>query len=351
MDHSTTPRRLFLKFWRPLVGLTGLVVIIIWAGGSCNSKVPPSKISYEPGAALPENAQVYAVSKEAVTPRTDVVGTVASEEKIHLSARIPGYVNEVLVSAGTRVTSGQNLISLDDREIRELLRAAQSQFKLADIEYRRTRGLFEKQATTEQVLVAAESMYSSARAEFQRVQVMMTYARITSPMDGIVIDRRIEAGDLANPGQVLLTLYDPTRMRLEAPVPVRLVGRLSLNQQVSVTLDRPEKTYTGTVTEIVNEVDPMTRTQLVKVHLIDAGEDVLPGTFGRLWVEEDARDGIYVPRSSVYPIGQLEMVQVAEKDRVYRRLVRTGPVRNDRVEIISGLSEGEKVLLNPAKEE
>ena len=58
--------------------------------------------------------------------------------------------------------------------------------------------------------------------------MMMSYAQITSPIDGIVTDRRIEVGDLANPGQVLLTVYDSEHMRLEAPVPVRLVDRLAL---------------------------------------------------------------------------------------------------------------------------
>ena len=349
MNKDTMTIRKIRRLWRPLVGIAGLIVIIIWAGGSCNSKVSPGKVSYEPGFDLPSGAQKYTVTGISVTPRIDVVGTVASEEKIHLSARFPGYVKEVFVSAGTRVTKGQALITLDDREIAELKRAAASQYKLSEIEYKRTRSLFEKKATTDQALVAAESMYTSARAEYQRVEVMLSYTKITSPISGIVIDRRVEAGDLANPGQVLLTVYDPKSMRLEAPVPVRLIDNLSLEQIVEVTLDRPEKTFTGVVTEIVSEVDPTTRTQEVKVHLEGAGEEVLPGTFGRLWVNTDTRDGIYVPGTAVYRIGQLDMVQVVEADRGYRRLVRTGPAYGNAVEVISGISEGEIIVLNPAK--
>ena len=339
------------KLWRPLAGIIGLAIIIIWAGGSCNSKVSPGKVPHEPGFAIAEDAETYTATKEPVTPRIDVVGTVESEEKIHLSSRIPGYVKKVFVSAGARVVKEQPLITLDDREVREQMRAAGSQFKLAETEYKRTRGLYEKKATTEQALVAAESMYASARAELQRIQVMISYTKITSPIDGILIDRRIEAGDLANPGQILLPVYDPKRMRLVAPVPVRLVNKLSLNQKMDVVLDRPGRTYSGMVTGIVSEVDPMTRTQQVKVSLEDFDENILPGTFGRLFVEDEPRNGILAPLSSVYRIGQLEMVQVVEDNRVFRRLVRTGPVHAGQIEIISGLDDGEIILVNPVKEE
>jgi RND family efflux transporter MFP subunit len=339
------------KLWRPLAGIMGLIVIVIWAGGSCTPRVSPGKAAYEPGFALPDNAETLTVSRQIITPYIDVVGTVESEEKIHLSSRIPGYVKEVFVSAGTTVVKDQVLVTLDDREIKEQLRAARSQFRLAETEYNRTRGLYEKKATTEQALVAAESMYSSARAELQRVQVMLSYAKITSPINGIVIDRRIEVGDLANPGQLILVVYDPRRMRLVAPVPVRLVEKLSLGGKLDVVLDRPAKTYTGMVTEIVSEVDPTTRTQQVKVHLEDADGDILPGTFGRLLVEDEARDGILTPGQCVYRIGQLEMVQVVEEDRVLRRLVRTGPIHDGQIEIISGLKGGEEILLNPIKEQ
>lgn len=338
------------KLWRPLAGIMGLIVIVIWAGGSCTPKVSPGKTSYEPGFALPDHAETLIVSSQTIIPYIDVVGTVESEEKIHLSSRIQGYVKEVFVSAGTTVVKDQLLVTIDDREINEQLRAARSQFNLAQTEYKRTRSLYEKQATTEQALVASESMYSSARAELQRVQVMLSYAKITSPIKGIVIDRRIEVGDLANPGQLVLVVYDPRRMRLVAPVPVRLVEKLSMGDKLDVVLDRPAKTYTGEVTEIVSEVDPTTRTQQVKVHLEDAHEDILPGTFGRLLVEDEARDGILAPGQCVYRIGQLEMVQVVEQGRVLRRLVRTGPVHAHRIEILSGLKGGEEILINPVKE-
>jgi RND family efflux transporter MFP subunit len=292
-----------LKVWKPIAGVLGLAMVILYSSGSCRAKVNPGKLDYETGIALPIGAETFTVKLEKRAPRIDVVGTVASEEQIHLSARISAYVKKVFVSAGSVVKKGETMVTLDDREIAEQLATVEAQLKQAETEYQRAKQLLENKATTAQAFIAAESAYNGAKAQMERARVMMSYARITSPIDGVVIDRRIEVGDLANPGQVLLTVYDSEHMRLEAPVPVRLVDQLALNQDVEVKLDRPDKTFKGRVSQIVSEIDPMSRTQLVKIRLEGVSGDVLPGTFGRLFVDDIARETFLVPTSAVYRSG------------------------------------------------
>ena len=343
-------KQLLPRLWRAsriLLGLIALVLLIAWATGFLTPKVRPGTVPLERGLPVPTDATLHTVTSEMVAPRIDVVGTASSEEVTRLSARISAAVQEVLVSAGSAVTNGQILVRLDDRDLRENVAAAEAALVLAESEYNRTRGLFERNATTEQALTAAESAFRSAQAQAEASRVVLTFASIASPMDGIVTERRVEAGDLAHPGHVLLTVYNPNRMRLEAPVPVRLIERLQLGAAVQVDLERPARTFQGTVTEIVGEIDPLSRTQRVRVRLADADGQVLPGTFGRLWVEDDARESILVPRSAVYRSGQLELVQVVENERALRRAVRTGARRDDDVEILSGLQSGEVILLEP----
>ena len=338
------------KHLKLLVGLVGLAIVIAWSGGFLSKKVKPGVLEDQAGVAVPADAATVAVKAESAPVRVEVIGTTASEEKINLSARIPAYVSEVLASAGDRVKKGQKLIVLDDRDIRQQLAAAEAQLNQAKTEYERAKQLFEKEATTQQALTAAESMYAGARAQVEQVKVMLTYAQVESPIDGIVTERRIQAGDLANPGMLLLAVYDPLRMRLEAPVPVRLVDRLALGQEAEVALDRPARVLKGQVAEIVSEIDAASRTQLVKVHLDGVAGDVLPGTFGRLWVDAEAREAVFVPVSAVRQIGQLSFVQVVRDARAVRRLVKTGPVRGGRIEILSGLRAGETILANPIQE-
>jgi RND family efflux transporter MFP subunit len=332
------------------IGILGLAAVVVWSGGFLSSKVDPAVLDHEAGLAIPEGAATFDVGIESAPVRVEVVGTTASEEKINLSARIPAYVSEIFASAGDRVKKGQVLLTLDDRDIRQQLAGAEAQLNQAQAEYDRAKGLFEKEATTQQALTAAESMLAGARAQVEQVKVMLTYAQVTSPIDGIVTERRIEAGDLANPGMPLLAVYDPVRMRLEAPVPVRLINRLALGQAVEVALERPARVFPGTVSEIVSEVDAATRTQLVKVRLEGVEGDVLPGTFGRLWVEAEAREAVFVPASAVIHIGQLSFVQAVRDGRAVRRLVKTGPARGGSVEILSGLRAGDVILVNPIQE-
>ena len=330
-------------------GIGGLLALILWSGGFLLHKLSPAQVRAETGIPLPAGSQTLAVTSEMVSPRIDLVGTVASGEKIVLSSRISAYVKKVYVSAGDRVRHGQRLILLDNRELEQQLAAAEAGLAQAKTEYERARKLMAADATTDQALTAARSAYETASAQVRQIKVMLTFTEITSPIDGRITDRRIEAGDLAAPGQPLLGVFAPQNMRIEVPVPVRLVEKMQLQQRVDIELDRPDRLFTGSVIEVVGEIDPLSRTQKMKVHIEGAGTDVLPGTFGRVWITDDPRPAILVPMSAVYRIGQLELVQLVTDNRVVRRMVKTGPRFGDRIEILSGLSDGDTILIQPVK--
>jgi len=349
-EKKSSKGSVLLKILKWSVAIAGLVLMIAFTGGAFHPKVQAGKLPTKPGQPLQEGAKTYTVNPKKVAPKIDVVGTVESGEKVHLSARISAYVSKVAASAGTKAKKGQTLIVLDSREIEEKLTAAKINLKQSKTEYDRTKSLYNKNAATEQALTAAEHMYNSAQSQVAEIKVMLTYTKIKSPIDGVVTDRQVEAGDLANPGQVLLSVYDAGNMRLEVPVPVRLIEKLALNQTVDITLDRPTRPFKGKVSEIVGEIDPMSRTQKVKVQINNKKGDILPGTFGRVWVRENAHTAILIPHGAVSMVGQLEMVHVVDDNRVLRRMVKTGPSFGKQVEILSGLSKGDVILVSPPKE-
>ncbi len=337
-------------FLKVLLVIAGFGFMVVYAGGFLSRKTAPDALPVSYGAPVPVDATILEVNPSAFSPSVDVVGTTASDRRIQISSRLSAYVDEVFVRAGDSVTNGQVLVLLDQRELKEQLVAAEAQLNQASAEFRRTRKLYEGQATTEQAVTAAESAYRSAKANVDRIAIMLSYATISSPINGIITERSVEAGDLASPGQLLLGLYDPRNMRLEVPVPVRLIRYFTLGQKVKAALDHPARTYDAEVTEIVGEIEPATRTQRVKLRLLDTDNDVLPGAFGRIKIEETSRPALLIPSAAVFQIGQLSMVQVIKNDLMIQRLVRTGTRSDDRIEIISGLSNGDRVVVPAAKD-
>lgn len=340
---SANVKKILRALWKPLAGVVGMAGLMVYSSGGCTDRVPPGTVAAEAGEPVPAGAATVVVKRAVVEAQTEVPGTVKSETRITLSAKVSAHVKKVLVAAGTAVKAGQELLLLDDREIGEQLAAAEAQLRMAEAEYKRTKSLFDSKAATEQQLLAAETGRDAARAQVERARVMMTYARIVSPIDGVVTDRRVEEGDLASPGQALLAVYDPARMRLEAPVPIRLAGALSAGMEVGVTLTDPLRSRKGRIAEIVSEIDPQSRTQKVKV-LLDDPAGLRPGAFGRLVAPAGRVEVVRVPEAAVSRVGQLEMVRVVRDGRAQRRLVKTGVRRDGQVEILSGLDDGETVL-------
>lgn len=335
----------FSQLWKPIAGLLGLLVIIIWTTGIWRDRMEPGTAPHTPGSPLPSDAQILTAHLEMRPARIDLVGSVSSDNQVTLSARVSAYVADVQASAGDAVKRNDLLLQLDDRDLRAKRESAQAELRRAQSEYTRVQRLHETQAATEQQLVAARTAFESARAQTEQAEVLLSFSVIQAPMDGRVTDRHVEIGQLVHPGQPLFDVYDPTVMRLDVPVPVRLVDYLSLGTRLPIQLERPDIIIEGVVHRIVSGIDPKSRTQTVQL-LLDTEVPVLPGTFGRLSIGTRERETVRLPVHAVYRVGQLEMVDVVQNQRRLRRLVTTGPVHDGWIEILSGLTAGEEVLIS-----
>jgi len=331
----------------PVIALLALAVIILWATGVHKREIEPSAVVYEPGVSLPADAAIFVVEKRKTSRKVPLPGTLISDETIRVSPRLSAHIMDIHVRAGETVHIGDLLVSLDDRDVTARLAAAQAARGQAETEYRRTERLYESGAATHREYIAARSEYRSAQAREEEARIMKMFTEIHSPVDGIVAERFVESGDLVSPGQILMTLFDPDAMRLEIPVPERFAGHMAVGDPVSVRIGAAGAVHEGVIEEMSGSLDPAARTRSVRVQMDVAGSGVPPGTFGRMIVETEADEGVFIPGTAVFRVGQLEMVQVVSEDRVVRRLVRTAPADNGMIEILSGLDEGETVLIHP----
>jgi RND family efflux transporter MFP subunit len=157
-----------------------------------------------------------------------------------------------------------------------------------------------------------------------------------------VIDKKVDVGDMATPGQTLATLFDAKRMQLVAVVRESLAHRLKVGQTIEVQIETFGAGGIGTISEIVPEAEPTSRAFQVKV-TGPCPEGIYSGMFGRILIPLDEELVLVIPRQAVQSVGQLDLVHVSTHGSVSRRAVRLGRAVGKDVEVLSGLREGEAV--------
>ncbi len=357
------------------------ILTTAWLLTSCGGERHANK-GREPAPVSVKTATVQTVEWPAIYEAT---GTVRARTAATLSAKVMGHVREVTVDAGNHVKKGQLLVRLDSRdldaayqraeaglqearsamaEVENAIRAADAQLKLAQATYRRMKDLYDKKSISDQefdevtaklrMAEANHQMAVSKRAQLRKkiqqaeeavkaAAVMKGYARITAPFTGTVTARMVEPGNLAAPGVPLLTVERAGAYRLEAQVEESRIAHVHLGEKVEVELEALDRTVSARVSEIVPAVDAASRAFLVKINLPPLPH-LRSGLFGRARFTFGARQVVVVPEQAVMSRGQVRSVFVIEKGHARRRLVSLGRHSGGQVEVLSGLTAGDKVV-------
>jgi RND family efflux transporter MFP subunit len=271
-------------------------------------------------------------------------GFVEAEHPVAVAARLTAPVRQVLVDEGDPVRRGQPLILLDDGEQRHALQQARAQARVAAQDERRALALFAKGWITRAARDSAVAAADSARAAEQSAAARLDQMAVRSGMDGIVLRRDVEPGDLAVPSRTLMTLGDPARIRITATVDERDVPRIHPGQPALMSSDAwPGRVLRGHVREVTPGGDPEQRAFRARIVTNDAMALPLGLT---LEVNIMTR---HAARTLLVPAGAIENghVWVVQDGRAHAKAVRTGITGSDAVQIVSGLLQGEKVVARP----
>lgn len=323
-----------------------ILAVGIWVA----TRPPEVRVNPDAGRGAPVRASRIRVSEESYPVSRAVTGRVAPKLESTLASRISGWVRKVSVEEGDRVRTGQLLVALDESDLRARLRQAQARRDNAALRLERIRELFRSGSATRQQLEDAEQNDRVADAETRDAEAQLAYARVTAPFDGIVTEKRIEAGELVSPGAPLIRLEDDSTRRLEAHVPESEVGALSVGLPVTVAIEAlGGMELSGTVAQILPAADAATHSFLVKVDL-PPEPGLRSGLFGRLIFSSGTRKGLLVPETAVrFQEGLARVYVVGPDGRITSRLVKPGRTVDHRVEILSGLSPGETLLEDAAR--
>ncbi len=328
------------------------------------------------------------VVAEAEWPDTyEAPGTVRARETAVVASKVMGYIREMSVQAGDSVRAGQLLVKLDARdlesqrlqaqagveearsvvpEVENAVALAKANLDLAEKTFARMKDLYSRKSISDQEFDEASARLSVVRAGYEmavskRKQlqakiaqseqglasagILHGYSEIHAPFDGVVIEKRMDAGSLAAPGTPLLVIERAGSYRLEAQVEESRVRNTRAGNEVTVTLDTLGRTLTARISEVVPAVDPASRGFLIKINL-PAVSGLRSGVFGRASFPGGARRLIAVPRSAISQDGQISSVLVADNGFARARMLTLGRERDGQVEVLSGLSAGDRLIVS-----
>jgi membrane fusion protein, multidrug efflux system len=292
--------------------------------------------------------EVQPVGRGRIARQVTVSGIIEPVRTVGVNSQLGGSLTSVNVQEGDAVRRGAVLARLDDREVAAQLAAAEASFQVAEAAFERAEQLRERRVITLPEYERDRTAYAAARAQLDQLRTRIGYATITAPVAGVIIEKHVETGDVIGSQARLFTIADVSQLVTRVGISELDVVELSQGERVSITLDAfPNRTLTGVIRRVFPSGDPTTRLVPVEVAFDGVSAQLArPGFLARVTFDLAASDGVLlVPVSAVLGGQGSQAVFVIQNDRAVRRTVNTGLVSQGRIEIVSGLTEGENVVV------
>ena len=318
--------------------------------------------------------EVAPASRHEVAEFVTIVGSLIGEATVDVVPRLAGRLETVNVRMGDRVTKGQIVAKMDDRDIREqvsqaeanlevnraTIRTRESDLKSAENTLQRQKMMMAGGLTTKQNFEDADARYSSAMAQLDvaKAQTSQTLARIEelkvtlgnttviSPVDGFVGRRNLDPGAFAGNNQPVVSVVALATVRLVANLVEKDFRRISTGMPAVVEVDAfPGEKFMGKVSRVAPSFDPATRTAPMEIEIPNPGFRLKPGMYARVSLTIDRQaDALTVPRSAILDLEGKHGAYVVDQGVARFRVLRTGLQDAERVQVLEGLDEGTRVV-------
>ncbi|MBN2642142.1 MAG: efflux RND transporter periplasmic adaptor subunit [Victivallales bacterium] len=309
-----------------------LALIIVQSGALRSGMIPPGE---SPQKRDKTAGKTVRLTRSSIPVNYRSVGTVRSRNEIEISPRITARIKDISIRSGDAVKKDEILIRLDDADLQAVRNRSAEQLKAAEAaldriakDYKRQKGLLDKNVITSKVFEQAEETWLSAQAAMESARQALKeadanlgYALISSPMDAIISERFVDPGDMASPANILLTLFDPKLLMLYVPLRESLVNAVKIGDKIKFHVEALNQDYTGEVREIIPAIDSGSRTFMIKICILGDTTKLMPGMFGTIELELGKEHAWIVPAQAITRIGQLEYLTMVNDDNTTRKLL------------------------------
>ncbi|WP_291993490.1 efflux RND transporter periplasmic adaptor subunit [Candidatus Accumulibacter sp. ACC003] len=304
--------------------------------------------------ALPAQAQALPtvlVEAHPVDLTLPAEALVEAVKQATVAAQISGRVVVVQVDAGQAVRKGDLLMKIDAREASEAAAGAAALYVNARARYQRSLSLRQQGFVSQAAVDQAKADVDAAQAASGQSSVGVGHTNVLAPISGIVGERLTELGEMATPGKPLLTIHDPSGLRVTASIPQYRLAQLRRTERARVEFPELGKSIDGLSVTLLPTADAATHVSLVRVALPAGISDVVPGMHARVHFILGRASKLTVPQAAVVRRGAVAAVYVEKDDGTLGlRQLRLGEtVGAGEVEVLAGLHSGERVVLDPVK--
>jgi membrane fusion protein, multidrug efflux system len=273
-------------------------------------------------------------------------GSLRALKEVKIYTQEEGRITELPYRAGDFVEQGAVIARLDDRILRAQFARNQALRRKAEQNLQRVRRLYAEKVVSQQDLVQAETDLDVARADEDLLATRLGYATIKAPISGVIGLRLTEPGNIAAQHTQILTMLDLTSLITEVTLSDLLMPKMAIDDVVQVRIDAlGEQVFPGRISRIYPNIDPVTRRGILEVELKPVPEGARPGQLCRVHLKAEAAERLLIPFSALRSDKTgVYVYTVSEQNRVVRNPVTTGLRIEDRIEIIDGLAQGQRVI-------
>jgi RND family efflux transporter MFP subunit len=315
----------------------------------------------EPSASTSANsvkAHIISVNTSNSTIVASSPASVVAEQQAEIASRIMGFIREINVEVGQKVSAGQRLFRIDPSDIQGQVSQAnaglaQAQAALADAknDYERFGTLYKEEAIPKVQWDKIRLQYQVAQQQFAAAKAgqgtagsQMNYATPTAPFAGVITQKLSNVGDLASPGRPILVMENPAKLVVQTQVPEDIFTHIQIGTPVTLHIDSTNTNITGKVAHLVTAADPISHTHLVKISLPE-GHGLQSGMFIQASFPMGQAAGLSIPASAVLNRAGITGVFVVDKQGIaHYRMVRVGDTLNNMTTIQAGLNNGEQIV-------
>jgi len=287
-----------------------------------------------------------AVRMEDLGVEIEAVGTAFANESVEITSKTSNIITAIRFTEGQFVRRNTILVELDTAQVGAELAIAEAALADSESQYNRSHDLFLTQALSRANLDQLEATLKSDRARVTAAKARLADNIIRAPFDGVTGFRRASLGSLVNPGTVITTLDDSSLIKLDFTVPQTHLYLLKKNLKIAATTSGlPNTAFEGRITTLDSRVDPITRSITVRAELPNKEGLLKPGMFMTVKLQGDVTEALLVPEEALVPEQGRVYVFVVQDGTAQRREIHIGRRRPGDVEVVTGLTEGDHVII------